>query len=681
MAQFTPTTVNLDQIVGRSELNARPDNPNDDVSGLAKTIEMVGLMQPIMLIQGDDGLRVLAGWRRTKALRYLAAHGKISFPYETPVLLFMGDRSEARAASIAENTERRALHPAEEAEAFARLSESGHSIGQIANFFCVTARHVEGRLALGKLCPEAIARWRSDGLTLEIARALSYGTHEQQIEILSRPNFAQMSALMIRKALNPNGVRGDDERAQFIGEDIYLAEGGTIIPSLFEDEAIWTDEALLDRLVADELHRVAGQIIDEEGWGAALIDPGWDERKNYVNHPSLATIDEHLNDKEKSAVAALEELIENLSETDGVEYDDPRILSAQERAGNIRVHALLRAIPQTERAALHISVSLDDGRIEIERALRLREVAAAPAKPARAEPVDEIGADNDDDAIISEASKLSQFAESAIECGLRDAIRTRPDLALAVLAAALAQAGVGINCDIAERPRTQLAIDLCGMPNFETAMATIAGRAQGDIVVAVADLVASIIDMGNDQDSIIAAALKRGSALSAHVAADLDYLRYFEIAGADGRAAFWAASGRTEPQGLKKADAIARAARTAQELRWIPPIIARQIESDEPQPAEAAAGQSLAQAMDEAIADDESTSDVGEGTRTRLMDFVGSALKKAPKGRLKMSEAFSNFQRLYPDIQSVQTFGAVARECGFITKRLSHGVHILAPQG
>ena len=114
-----------------------------------------GLMQNLVVTADGDGrFRVIAGSRRLEALRALQAEGKLPDDHAVPCQVAGDDH--AAEMSLAENTVRLAMHPADEFEAFARLIEGGAAVEQVAERFGVTVRHVaaaaEARHASRRSC-------------------------------------------------------------------------------------------------------------------------------------------------------------------------------------------------------------------------------------------------------------------------------------------------------------------------------------------------------------------------------------------------------------------------------------------------------------------------------------------------------------------------------------------------
>jgi hypothetical protein len=73
------------------------------------------------------------------------------------------------------------MNPADEAQAFASLVDSGASIEDVARRFGLTVRFVEGRLRLATLAPVVFEALASGEITLDIAKAFG-ATSDQEIQ-------------------------------------------------------------------------------------------------------------------------------------------------------------------------------------------------------------------------------------------------------------------------------------------------------------------------------------------------------------------------------------------------------------------------------------------------------------------------------------------------------------------
>ena len=156
----------------KSPQNARRTVAKGAAEDLKASILAHGILHNLVVTASDDDTyRVTDGGRRLEALKALQAEGRLPADYAVPCQL----RSEEAAleSSLAANTVRLAMHPADEFEAFAKLAEAGHAAGQIATRFGKTARYVEQRLKLGNADPSLLAAYRAEELTLESLMAFA----------------------------------------------------------------------------------------------------------------------------------------------------------------------------------------------------------------------------------------------------------------------------------------------------------------------------------------------------------------------------------------------------------------------------------------------------------------------------------------------------------------------------
>ena len=114
---------------------------------------------------------MVAGGRRLEALKLLAKKKRLAKDFDVPCLLVAD--ATARTASLSENVQREAMHPADQFEAFAALIAEGRPIEDIAADFGVTPLVVQRRLKLANVSPRLIADYRADEVTLEQLMALA----------------------------------------------------------------------------------------------------------------------------------------------------------------------------------------------------------------------------------------------------------------------------------------------------------------------------------------------------------------------------------------------------------------------------------------------------------------------------------------------------------------------------
>ena len=172
-----------------SPLNTRPAHDHGDTTELKASILAHGVLQPLHVLPASEsstGLNeVTMGGRRLKALMELAAHDRIDADYAVPCMIASGEAEDIPPKSIAENVVRRAMSPAVEFEAFARLEEMGKAAGDIAREFGCTVKHVRQRLALGKTAPALREALRTGDIGLDTAKVCILGTIGAQKALLA----------------------------------------------------------------------------------------------------------------------------------------------------------------------------------------------------------------------------------------------------------------------------------------------------------------------------------------------------------------------------------------------------------------------------------------------------------------------------------------------------------------
>ena len=132
---------------------------------LASSIAVHGLLQSLVVLKSKKGkFAVVAGGRRLAALLLLADGGKIEADYAVPCHVLDG-AVDAAEISLAENSVREPMHPADEFEAFRALVDSGMSEADVAARFGVTEAVVSRRLKLASVSPKVMEAYRRDDLS------------------------------------------------------------------------------------------------------------------------------------------------------------------------------------------------------------------------------------------------------------------------------------------------------------------------------------------------------------------------------------------------------------------------------------------------------------------------------------------------------------------------------------
>lgn len=258
LSQLRPSKRNVRKTLGAS------------LTELAASIERVGLLQNLTVTLASDGehYEVVAGGRRLAALKLLAKKRRIAKDYEVPCLLVAA--ASARTASLTENVQREAMHPADQFEAFADLIAEGRPIEDIAADFGVTPLVVQRRLKLANVSPRLMTDYRADDVTLDqlMALAITDDHAAQEAAFYDSPQW-QRSPQALREHLTAREIDGArDALARFVGIESYEAAGGGVRRDLFADDTrgvFLMDAPLLETLAQAKL-AAAADSVRAEGW-------------------------------------------------------------------------------------------------------------------------------------------------------------------------------------------------------------------------------------------------------------------------------------------------------------------------------------------------------------------------------------------------------------------------------
>ena len=258
-----------------SQANVRTVKTGVSIEALSEDIARRGLLQNLYVrpVIASDGAEtgfyeVPAGGRRYRALERLVKAKRLD--KAVPVPCIVRDTGIADEDSLAENTQREALHPVDQFRAFQTLIDRNLSEDDIAARFFVTPQIVRQRLRLAAVSPRLLELYVAEEMTLEHVMAFTLTTdHARQEQVWEAvKNGYNPTPHQIRRMLTETAVHAaNDRRAAFIGVEAYEAAGGELTRDLFEnDRGGWLqDPALLDRLVQDKLKQEA-EALSAEGW-------------------------------------------------------------------------------------------------------------------------------------------------------------------------------------------------------------------------------------------------------------------------------------------------------------------------------------------------------------------------------------------------------------------------------
>lgn len=309
----------------------------DDVDELAALIDALGLLQPLLVKEEQRGeiltgnYEVVAGGRRLRALKQLAKKKRIQ--KDELIECKRIDPDAAIEVSIAENSGRVEMHPADEFEAFKRLTDAGKSAEDIAARFGVSPLTVKRRLRLANVSPVLIAKYRADAMSLEHLMALAItDDHQLQESVWENASNWERSPAQLRQKLMQNELEYKrSPLAKFVGLEAYEQAGGYVRRDLFssDGEGVYIADAALLRKLAEDKLRLLGEEIKAEGWQWVQVRESFQyhERSAYGRTPTTAreATQEEADklaalDKEAGKIAAKLEKLEE-AEDYGDDYD------------------------------------------------------------------------------------------------------------------------------------------------------------------------------------------------------------------------------------------------------------------------------------------------------------------------------------------------------------------------
>ncbi|MGE0965796.1 ParB N-terminal domain-containing protein [Ralstonia pseudosolanacearum] len=658
MLEAADPTKNL-ILVPLSRLVLRPTGrnvrktPHMSIPELAASIQRVGLLQNLIVIAAADGehYEVVAGGRRLAALKLLAKKHRIPKEWEVPCLLVAD--GTARTASLTENVQREAMHPADQFEAFAALVAEGRPIEDIAADFSVTPLMVQRRLKLANVSPRLMADYRADAVTLDqlMALAITDDHAAQESAFYDAPTW-QRHPSNLRERLTEREIDAyRNPLVRFVGLDTYEQAGGGVRRDLFAegDAGVYLlDAALLERLAQDKLAGSAAEV-KAEGWAWVDAAPG-------VTHADLHAFQRAPRERreptkrEAQRIEKLQTKMQEVGEAldaalDAEDEEKADALQEEGEALGEQLQALedgLQDYSQNVKAAAGAIVTIDrNGEAVIHRGL-LREAEAKALRTLERlrQGFGSEEAENDDegDGAADEAKaptmsdRLAQRLSVHRTAALQIEVARHPQVALAALAHGMVQAvlqashygtdlPLGVRLTVQNRlegmapdwPESSAAVALRELQqawggklpeDSAELFAALLAMEQGELVKLLAVCVASTVDVVTPR----ATQHQPGEELAQAVG--LDMAAWWQPT-ADGyfrhvpKAAILQAVGEYAPEHvnrlakLKKADIASEAERLADGTGWMPAIFktegSREVapeagpEQDAPEDAEAVA--------------------------------------------------------------------------------------------
>ncbi|MDR1425887.1 MAG: ParB/RepB/Spo0J family partition protein [Rickettsiales bacterium] len=187
--------------------NAQPRRnfEEEELEGLAKSIEKYGVLQPILVRRLGTKYEIIAGERRHRA-------AKMAGLETIPVIIKDFDQKELFCLSVIENVQRKNLNPLEEAAAYKHLIESfGYSQQDLSDVIGKSRSHIANLLRLLQL-PESVQKHIINGeLEMGHARALvGCASPEEMAEKIIEENLSVRDTenLLRKNSSKPQKFRG-----------------------------------------------------------------------------------------------------------------------------------------------------------------------------------------------------------------------------------------------------------------------------------------------------------------------------------------------------------------------------------------------------------------------------------------------------------------------------------------
>lgn len=259
-------------------LNARKTGRDQDIDTLKASLVAHQLIEALIVRQIDGENYVVNGNRRLLAYRELAEAGEVSDDFAIKCDVDEDGLFDIET-SLVTGIENVPLHVADAHEVFRELADKGLSEGEIADRFGVDTLRIKRSLALGRLSPVILQAWRDNEIHSDDVQAFTLATsiEDQERVYKSLKRAGTLWQHYIRREFGA----GNGEAArllQFVGNDDFVAAGGTVVEDLFTDQPAISDPALVAKLADKKLRAKCADLI-EAGWSwaelANELPDGW----------------------------------------------------------------------------------------------------------------------------------------------------------------------------------------------------------------------------------------------------------------------------------------------------------------------------------------------------------------------------------------------------------------------
>lgn len=280
---------------------------------LIASIRSQGVLQNLVVEPvGNDQFQVIAGGRRFAAVGHLIDGEELDSDFLIPCLV-KSNTDEHIEISLAENTQREAMHPADRFLAYKALADQGYSEEDIAARFGVAIQSVRKLLALSKVSPKLLDYFRKGKLSLECLMAFTvHPDHKKQLACYKDLSQRHIYPNAVRSWLLDESVSTASSIGAFVGKAAYLKAGGAVSTDLFENHTYLNDHAMVHQLAEQKLTRQANKLKKQEAWSWVDISLlGTSAASEFVQlKPQLTDVPQSLSNQIKQLTKQAEQLEE-----------------------------------------------------------------------------------------------------------------------------------------------------------------------------------------------------------------------------------------------------------------------------------------------------------------------------------------------------------------------------------
>jgi ParB family transcriptional regulator, chromosome partitioning protein len=298
---------------------------------LVASMRVFDLLEPLIvrsMPEQEDQFQVIAGNRRLTALRQIHRNSKDDPKISCEVRKV--DDSTAEAISLSENFIREAMHPLDEAEAFARLaSDEAKGAEAIASQFGVPPRYVRQRMKLAGLALVIKNAFRRNEIDIGTAEAFCAVPEDRQTAIWKELDGRPHGAEQVRRIIDTAWI--DASHALF---DLNTLRESAVSRDLFSERVLVERDAFIEaqsQAVAKEQ-----EALREDGWSEVVAghrediqdqlysmrtpEPEFDAKtirkleKLDARRRKLESKRENIKDDDSAAIQTVDERIEALEQ-------------------------------------------------------------------------------------------------------------------------------------------------------------------------------------------------------------------------------------------------------------------------------------------------------------------------------------------------------------------------------